>query len=716
MDRPKPVSGLQRARLDRFTIAHAPRRAHSVLTVFRRPFGRVPWNWRTDTRPATANCRTSGRTAPPARRIRLRLARGDKTSHTGLWLRWCVVAVILSCIVVLLSTVPFLLYRAVVSKSSTLPRNHTEDATTVTATTTSAMTVVTTAVATKRESEDVDITLKIVNRNFNDSLTDRTSPYFQDTATTFCREMTDMFAAVSDDMEQCDVTTFTRGSVVVHSALRFATSRTPAVVQATIVAQLKNSGGLLTNSSEFRADAESVSVGVSVTRERTHSSTRTSTRATTHATPVTTHRPVSFTVRYVPDKNTERDRDSGGSTAETTGIATEMDTSDVTGRTTLSSVRGRTVTQPSVRGRTVTQPSVRGRTVTQPSVRGRTVTQPSVRGRTVTRQSVFDRVTQRQPESEPATHTVSVGSSVTVSPSTQPPTEHSTTSTHWRMFTVIYNRHENNPTTTSQSNERTLTFAGDTGDSWTSIAPETKEGFDTTPKSDDTTTQGHATTMDDTSTSNDGSDSALDASSTATIDSRISTATFRSSFTTPFDDTTATTAVDDNPATTAVDDTPATTAVDDTPATTAVDDTPATTAVDDTPATIDDTPATTAVDDTPATTAVDDTPATTAVDDTPATTAVDDTPATTAVDDTPATTAVDDTPATTAADDTPATTTDRMRTISFLSPPPRPPQLPPGLQRIPELLVFCERFNVNDKPVQPSSGGIISRWRTWPTK
>ena len=401
------------------------------------------------------------------------------------------------------------------------------------------------------------------------------------------------------------------------------------------MAQLKNSGGLLTNSSQFRADAESVSVGVSVTRERTHSSTRTSTRATTHATPVTTHRPVSFTVRYVPDKNTERDRDSGGSTAEATGIATVTQPSvrgrtvtqpsvrgrtvtqpSVRGRTvTQPYVRGRTVTQPSVRGRTVTQPSVRGRTVTQLSVRGRTVTQPSVRGRTVTQPSVFDRVTQRLPESEPATHTVSsrewttqqppkhdnrtsgerttrqpfvrertaqvttdnslgpqhttneantdtdtpvtatesrsvhtstgstasvtfmesisvntystsdapVGSSVTVSPSTQPPTEHSTTSTHWRMFTVIYNRHENNPTTTSQSNERTLTSAGDTGDSWTSIAPETKEGFDTTPKSDDTTTQGHATTMDDTSTSNDGSDSALDASSTATIDSRIST-------------------------------------------------------------------------------------------------------------------------------------------------------------------------------------------------
>ena len=39
------------------------------------------------------------------------------------------------------------------------------------------------------ESEYVDITLKIVNRKFNQSLTDRTSEYFRDTATTFCREV-----------------------------------------------------------------------------------------------------------------------------------------------------------------------------------------------------------------------------------------------------------------------------------------------------------------------------------------------------------------------------------------------------------------------------------------------------------------------------------------------------------------------------------------------
>ena len=39
------------------------------------------------------------------------------------------------------------------------------------------------------ESEYVDVTLKIVNLEFNQSLADRTSQYFRDTAITFCREV-----------------------------------------------------------------------------------------------------------------------------------------------------------------------------------------------------------------------------------------------------------------------------------------------------------------------------------------------------------------------------------------------------------------------------------------------------------------------------------------------------------------------------------------------
>jgi len=39
------------------------------------------------------------------------------------------------------------------------------------------------------ESENVDITLKIVNRKFNESLTDRNSRYFRDTAAMFCEDV-----------------------------------------------------------------------------------------------------------------------------------------------------------------------------------------------------------------------------------------------------------------------------------------------------------------------------------------------------------------------------------------------------------------------------------------------------------------------------------------------------------------------------------------------
>ena len=39
------------------------------------------------------------------------------------------------------------------------------------------------------ESEYVDVTLKIVNREFNQSLADRTSLYFRDMATAFCQEV-----------------------------------------------------------------------------------------------------------------------------------------------------------------------------------------------------------------------------------------------------------------------------------------------------------------------------------------------------------------------------------------------------------------------------------------------------------------------------------------------------------------------------------------------
>ena len=97
-----------------------------------------------------------------------------------------------------------------------------------------------------------------------------------------------------------------------HSTLRFSAGKTPDGVKAVIVSQLQNNGGLLTNSSVFRADVESLYVDVSATRG-----------SSTNDTPVSTHRPVSFTITHVRDKGKERGEESSGSTPATTAVTTE---------------------------------------------------------------------------------------------------------------------------------------------------------------------------------------------------------------------------------------------------------------------------------------------------------------------------------------------------------------------------------------------------------
>ena len=97
-----------------------------------------------------------------------------------------------------------------------------------------------------------------------------------------------------------------------HSTLRFSAGKTTDDVKAVITSQLKNNGGLLTNSSVFRADVESLSVDVGATGINPQTST--------NVTPVSFHRSVSFTITHVRDKDTERRYESSLSTSATTEV------------------------------------------------------------------------------------------------------------------------------------------------------------------------------------------------------------------------------------------------------------------------------------------------------------------------------------------------------------------------------------------------------------
>ena len=112
-----------------------------------------------------------------------------------------------------------------------------------------------------------------------------------------------------------------------HSTLRFSAGKTTGDVKAIITSQLKNNGGLLTNSSVFRADVDSLSVDVSATRG--------SSRTSTSGTPASTHRPVYFTITHVRDKDEEWGDESTGSTTETTGVNSGARISNATTLSTL---------------------------------------------------------------------------------------------------------------------------------------------------------------------------------------------------------------------------------------------------------------------------------------------------------------------------------------------------------------------------------------------
>ena len=192
------------------------------------------------------------------------------------------------------------------------------------------------------------------------------------------------------------------GSIVVYSTLGFSAGKTTDEVKAVITSQLKNNGGLLTNSSVglFRADVDSLSVDVSATGINR--------QASTNDTPASTHRPVSFTITHVRQKNKDRGEES---TSLMTAATTEVRISDATMVATLflgatkSNVVGEDAgTQGSARISPVSSATQAAMTTL---LENETTTQlETEREETITKFSVLESTETKSPEGEATTQIV----------------------------------------------------------------------------------------------------------------------------------------------------------------------------------------------------------------------------------------------------------------------------------------------------------------------